>query len=610
MQKENNIQNTELLRLTTAGSVDDGKSTLIGRLLYDCNAIHEDYLISIAKTSQQRGNSGLDLSLVTDGLAAEREQNITIDVAYRYFSLANRRIIIADVPGHEQYTRNMVTGASTADLALILVDARNGVMIQSKRHLFLAALLGIPHILIVVNKMDVVSYDQEIFEKIKSDLVNYAARINIHDLQFIPISALTGDMVVNRGENMPWYNGSTLLSYLENLQIISDKNLLDFRFPVQLVVRAENDFRGYAGRIESGIARVGEEVLVLPSAKKTKIGSIIADGKECQEAFTPQSVILTLEDEIDVSRGNMIVRANNLPEISNKFEATISWFFDEPLKKGKSYIIKQTTKSTRCFVDTLRYKINIDTLHREESDNLMINDVGRVYLRINEPLMFDTYSKNRNTGSFIIIDELTNETVGAGIIIGNIEKSFYAVDNDKRRVIAPKGVTLWFTGLSGSGKSAIADKLFEYLSQRGVACERLDGDIMRESLSKDLGFSGEDRDKNIERAAFVAKILNKHGVMVLTTFISPYEKHRRLAKNQLGNFVEIFVNAPLAVCEQRDTKGLYKKARQGKIPFFTGIDDTYEAPKDPDIELKTHELPLEACVEKIVHYLYEKGLLV
>jgi len=608
MKKNITNQNIELVRLVTAGSVDDGKSTLIGRLLYDCHAIYEDQLSSIAKASKQRGKDEVDLALLTDGLSAEREQNITIDVAYRYFQIPKRRFIISDVPGHEQYTRNMVTGASNADIALILVDARKGMVIQSKRHLFLATLLGIPHILIVINKMDAASYAEKVFEKIKTDFVNFAARLNIHDLQFIPISALKGDMVVGRGDNMNWYKGYTVFDYLENLQVVSDRNLIDFRFPVQLVVRPHQDFRGYAGKIESGIIRIGDTVVILPSGKKTKISSIMVDGKKRREAFCPQSVILTLKDKIDVSRGDMIVRENNLPDISDNFEASVCWFSEEPLKKNKSYIIKQATKTTRCFVDLLRYKINIKNLHRQETNALVLNEVGRVYFKTNDSLAFDSYSQNKNIGSFIIIDEMTNNTVGAGIIVDKVQK--IVPIQEREMIIAPKGAILWFTGLSGSGKSTIADKIFDFLSKKGVECERLDGDIVRKSLTKDLGFSKEDRDKNIERASFVAGLLSRHKVIVLATFISPYRKHRELARKQAENFIEIFVDAPLDICEKRDPKGMYKKARAGKIEFFTGIDDVYEKPKRPDIELKTDKMSLDQCVEVILNYLHEKGFLI
>ena len=410
----------ELVRLTTAGSVDDGKSTLIGRLLFDCNAIFQDQLEAIKKASKQSGQE-IDLSLITDGLAAEREQKITIDVAYRYFTTKKRRFIIADVPGHEQYTRNMVTGASTADIAIILVDARKGLLTQTKRHLFVASLLSIPHILVVVNKIDDMGYDQAVYEAIKKDVIDCATRLQIEDLQIMPISALRGDMVVNRGDKLNWYQGSTLYDYLENVQLVGDRNLIDFRFPVQNVLRPHQDFRGYAGKVEGGIIRKGDAVTVLPSGKQSKIKSIIYDDAEQTEAFAPQSVVLTLEDERDISRGEMIVRQKNLPEVGNHLEATICWFSETPMQPGKSYLIKHTTRTTRCQIDTLRYRLNIDTYHRESAKSLGLNEMGRVYLQTHIPLMFDPYYKNRNTGGFILIDEITNATIAAGVIVAKVK---------------------------------------------------------------------------------------------------------------------------------------------------------------------------------------------
>lgn len=410
----------ELVRLTTAGSVDDGKSTLIGRLLFDCNAIFQDQLDAIKKASKQSGQE-IDLSLITDGLAAEREQKITIDVAYRYFTTKKRRFIIADVPGHEQYTRNMVTGASTADIAIILVDARKGLLTQTKRHLFVASLLSIPHILVVVNKIDDMGYDQAVYEAIKKDVIDCATRLQIEDLQIMPISALRGDMVVNRGDKLNWYQGSTLYDYLENVQLVGDRNLIDFRFPVQNVLRPHQDFRGYAGKVEGGIIRKGDAVTVLPSGKQSKIKSIIYDDAEQTEAFAPQSVVLTLEDERDISRGEMIVRQKNLPEVGNHLEATICWFSETPMQPGRSYLIKHTTRTTRCQIDTLRYRLNIDTYHREPAKTLELNEMGRVYLQTHIPLMFDPYYKNRNTGGFILIDEITNATIAAGVIIAKVK---------------------------------------------------------------------------------------------------------------------------------------------------------------------------------------------
>ncbi len=599
--------NAQLLKLVIAGSVDDGKSTLIGRLFYDLDEIYEDQLASLKKVSAQQGKKEIDLSLFTDGLSAEREQKITIDVAYRYLSAAKRRFIIADVPGHEQYTRNMITGASNAvNLAIILADARKGILAQSKRHLFIASLMGVSHILIVINKMDLVGYTQKVFEKIKSDFTDFAAKLDIHDLQFIPVSALCGDMVVERGSNMDWYQGTTLASYLENLEISSDKNFLDFRFPVQLVIRPNQDFRGYAGQIESGTIKIGERVRILPSGKETKIKSIIADQKEQESAFTPQSVVLTLADEVDVSRGDMIVRENNLAELNSDFEAMVCWMSSQSLSKDKSYILKQTNKSTRCFVNKIFYRLNIDNLHRGSAKALALNEIGRVHITTNTPIMFDLYNKNRDTGSFIIIDETTNNTVGAGIILRSAKKLDFRETQPKA---PPKnqGFVLWFTGLSRSGKSAVADRVYKILKEKGLKLERLDGDIVRRSLSSDLGFSREDREKNIKRVAFVAKLLSGNGVGVIASFISPYKQRREKIRKEVTNFIEVFCNASLPNCEKRDKKGLYKKARKGEIENFTGISDPYEPPENPEIELKTDKETIQESISKVIKHLEENN---
>ncbi len=482
----------ELVRLTTAGSVDDGKSTLIGRLLYDCNAIFQDQLDAIKKASQQSGHE-IDLSLITDGLSAEREQKITIDVAYRYFTTAKRRFIIADVPGHEQYTRNMVTGASTADVAMILIDARKGVLTQTKRHLFVASLLGIPHILVVVNKIDDMHYDQTVFEHIKQEVMSCATRLQIEDLQIMPISALNGDMVVHRGDHLNWYQGSTLYDYLENVQIVGDRNLMDFRFPVQYVLRPNQDFRGYAGKVEGGIVRVGDQVTVLPSGKQSTIKSILFDDREQSEAFSPQSVVLTLTDERDISRGEMIVKSGNLPQVSNFFEATVCWFADMPLQPGRSYLLKHTTHHTRATVTTLRYRLDIDTFHRQNADQLTLNEIGRVQIKTNQPLIFDPYYKNRNTGAFIVIDELTNATVGAGVIIDAVKQVASGTVVQKPKTAA----VVYLTGLSQADQSTTARAVARLCKQTGRPVEIVDG-------------------KLLQKAPALVTLLTKHGVFVIT----------------------------------------------------------------------------------------------
>lgn len=588
--------NIELLNLVIAGSVDDGKSTLIGRLFYDSEKIYEDQLESIKKNDFDGNKEKIDFSLFTDGLEAEREQKITIDVAYKYFSTPKRRFNIADVPGHDQYTRNMVTGASNANVAMLLVDIRKGLQFQTKRHLFISSMLGITHILVVVNKLDLVDYNQEKFERLREEVTDFSAKLNIHDLQFVPVSALNGDMIVDRGVNMDWYQGSTVLSYLENLEITSDRNLIDFRLPVQFVSRSSQGQRNYLGQVSSGVIEPGEEVMVLPAGQKTRVESIIIDNNKAKYAFSPQSVTLTFKDKIDISRGNMLVRENNLPEVSNRFEAMVCWMTDKPAEAGKSYILKHTTNSTRCFIEQIRYRIDIDNLHRQKSLFLALNDVGRVSIKTVEPIMFDAFTRNKSTGSFIMIDEKTSNTVGAGIILH--KSKFLDKTKDKKT-----GMVLWFTGLSGSGKSTIADGVYKKLVNSGVRCQRLDGDLMRQSLSKDLGFSKKDRDENIARAAFVAKLLSQNGIVVLATFISPYTDQRKTARESIENFVEVFVNTPLAVCEKRDAKGLYKKARAGEIENFTGVSDPYEVPANPEIEIDTTKLSTEECVNKILNYL-------
>ncbi len=592
------INDIELIRLTTAGSVDDGKSTLIGRLLHDCHSIFEDQYLSIKNTCSKVGKE-VDLAYLLDGLKAEREQGITIDVAYRYFSTLKRRFIIADVPGHEQYTKNMITGSSTADVAIILIDATKGVLIQSKRHLFITSLMNIPHILIAVNKMDLIDYKKETYEKIKKDLISFANKLNIKDLQFIPISALKGDMVVERDSKMNWYQGDTLYSYLENIEISSDRNLIDFRFPVQLVLKIGRDQRGYAGKIEGGIIHKGSKVIILPSGVKTKIKSIIVDQKEKNYAFAPQSSLITLKDQVDVSRGDMIVREKNLPELSNEFEAIICWMSNKLLKEKFNYLIKHTTNVARCSIEKIRYRLNIDTLHQEKTKVLKINDIGRICLKTNKSLMLDSYIKNRNTGCFILVDEVTNNTVAIGMI--RFVKRINGKKKKKER--KQQGAVLWFTGLSGSGKSTVADKVYQYLRDKNIVCERLDGDVLRKNLTKNLDFSKQGREKNIAIAGFVAKMLAQNGIIVLASFISPYQKQREELRKKIDNFIEIYVNAPLKICEKRDVKGLYKKAKRGEVKNFTGIDNPYESPQKPEIELKTDHESKQESVEKVINYL-------
>lgn len=585
------------------GSVDDGKSTFIGRLFYDLGEIYQDQLEAIEKASKKGGLDFIDLSLLTDGLSAEREQKITIDAAYRYLATPKRRFIVADVPGHEQYTRNMATGASLANLAIIMVDAQKGLLPQSKRHLFISSLLGVRHVLVAINKMDLVNYDQNIFEKIKDDFSAFLAKLNIPDIAFIPVSSLKGDMIVERSDNMPWYQGATALNYLENVEIANDINLLDFRMPVQLVIRPDQNFRGYAGRIEGGTIKVGEKVKILPSGKSTKIKSIIVDRENKEYAFSPQNAVLTMEDEVDASRGDMIARENNLPEIGNKFETTICWMKEDALLPNKSYILKQATKTCRCFIDKILYKINTDSLHRQDCNALNQNEIGRVTITTASPLIFDSYSKNRNTGSFIIIDENDGSTAGAGMILRKSQTT--EIKNSGK-----EGFTLWFTGLPSSGKSTLADAVTKELNEKyGIPLERLDGDAVRETICRDLGFSSGDRQKNIERIAYIAKLLTKHGVAVITSFVSPNRQVRNWARQVIGNFVEVYVKCPVEECIKRDPKGNYKKALSGQIAQFTGVSDNYEEPDNPEIVVETDKEDISQCTNRIIASLKKLGYL-
>lgn len=594
----------ELVRLVTAGSVDDGKSTLIGRLLYDCNAVYQDQLEALRARGGVQGEE-IDYSLITDGLAAEREQGITIDVAYRYFSTPKRRFIIADVPGHEQYTRNMVTGASNANIALLLADASQGVSIQTRRHLFLASLLRIPHIVVVVNKMDMVEYQQESFERIKTEIAEYAAKLPVRDLQFIPISALRGEMIVKRGECMPWYQGRTLYDYLENLQITSDRNLIDTRFPVQCVIRTTDQSRRYGGTLEGGILRVGDEVKIIPSYVKTKVSGLYVGDQEVAEAYSPQSIAVSLADDVDLSRGDMVVRPNNIPQTGTCFDAQVCWFDQEPGVVERSYLLKQTTRTVRCELASITYRLAIDTLHRESTKMFSFNDIGRVSIQTTEPLYFDPYGKNRNTGSFILIDELTKNTVATGMIL---QKSAEA-DSDSPSVAAKvHGPVLWFTGLSGSGKSTIAEQVAAYLSKKGIDYEWLDGDRFREIFHNDLGFTREDRIKNIERAGAVANLLARHGVFVLATFITPYKEQREWLRKHVTGYTEVFVDAPVTICQERDVKGLYQKAQRGEVMSMTGVSDPFEVPDTWDLHLDTDGRTVEECVDEVFQYLKERSL--
>ena len=606
-----------LLRLATAGSVDDGKSTLIGRLLYDSKAVMEDQLAAVERTSRERGNEYIDLALVTDGLRSEREQGITIDVAYRYFATARRKFIIADTPGHLQYTRNMVTGASTAQLVIVLVDARHGLLEQSRRHAFLASLLGVQHIVLAVNKMDLIDWDQERYTWIRDEFHAFAARLDIHDVTTIPISALHGDNVVTKSDKAPWYDGPPLLSHLEDVYIAGDRNLVDVRFPVQYVIRPQTrehaDHRSYAGTVASGIMRPGDEVVVLPSGKTSLITAIDGPEGPVVEAFPPMAVSISLADDIDISRGDLLARPQNQPAATIEFDAMVCWMADEAaLEPGRDYVIKHTTRTTRVRVTALDYRLDVNTLHRDKSATaLKLNELGRVSLRTQVPLLLDEYTRNAATGSFILIDPDTNVTVAAGMVRDTTPVATRtATPNTVRHqslVTAgerlTRGRTVWFTGLSGSGKSSVAVLAEQSLLEHGCPAYILDGDNLRHGLNADLGFTMADRAENLRRLAHVATLMADAGLTVLVPAISPMAEHRELARTvhtEAGiEFFEVFVDTPLADCERRDPKGLYAKARAGEITHFTGIDSPYQRPKNPDLRL-TPEHTAAQLAEQVV----------
>lgn len=607
-----------LLRLATAGSVDDGKSTLIGRLLYDSKAVMEDQWAAVEKTSKDRGHEYTDLALVTDGLRAEREQGITIDVAYRYFATPKRKFIIADTPGHIQYTRNMVTGASTAQLVIVLVDARHGLLEQSRRHAFLASLLGIQHIVLAVNKMDLIGWDKEQFEAIRDDFHAFAARLDVQDVATIPISALHGDNVVTKSEQTPWYEGPALLSHLEEVFIAGDRNLVDVRFPVQYVIRPHThehqDHRSYAGTVASGVMRPGDEVVVLPIGKATRIAGIEGPNGPVTEAFPPMAVSVSLTDDIDISRGDMIARTNNQPRVVQQFDATVCWMADgSALEPGRDYIIKHTTRTTRARITGLDYRLDVNTLHRDKTATaLKLNELGRVSLRTQVPLLLDEYSRNASTGSFILIDPDTNGTVAAGMVLRDVvaQKASPNTVRHKSLVTAAdraiQGKTVWLTGLSGAGKSSVAMLVEQKLLEKGIPAYVLDGDNLRHGLNADLGFSMADRAENLRRLAHVATLLADSGQIVLVPAISPLAEHREMARKVHADagfeFFEVFCDTPLKECERRDPKGLYAKARAGEITHFTGIDSPYQRPKDPDLRL-TADRSVEEQAQSVIDML-------
>jgi bifunctional enzyme CysN/CysC len=615
----------ELLRFLTCGSVDDGKSTLIGRLLYDSKMIYEDQLAKLEKESAVHGTTGggFDPAMLADGLKEEKEQGITIDVAYLYFSTAKRKFIIADTPGHVQYTRNMATGASTANLAIILIDARKGVLEQTKRHSFIASLLGIRHILVAVNKMDLVDFSEDVFNQIRSDYRDFASRLNIPDLHFLPLAALHGDNVVDRSASMPWYDGPTLMGFLESVYIGSDRNLEDFRFPVQYVLRPNLNFRGFAGTIASGIVRVGDPIISLPSRRTSRIKEIVTHDGNLEEAFAPMSVTLTLEDEIDTSRGDMIVRPGNVPRLETKFDAMLVWMSEQPMLTGQQYIFKHTTKTLAGSFSTLRYRVDVNTMKSEPAPNLELNQIGRVQVQLNQPIAFDPYQKNKGTGAFIVIDRITNVTVGAGMILDRLTSEdrkdawdkeqqdahlateiSSVTDVERSARFGQKPATVLITGLPGAGKTSTAFGLERRLFDQGRSSMVLDGQNLRSGISRDLEFSMEGRSENLRRAAEIAKLVNSAGLICVLAMVSPNEEDRLRAARVVGDdhFVVVHLTAPPELCAKRNA------ASQEFDPDTEHVVD-YEPPSHADLILDTSKQSTPECVTAILELLESRGFI-
>ncbi|MDR8729594.1 sulfate adenylyltransferase subunit CysN [Burkholderia pseudomultivorans] len=613
-------QPCDLLRFITCGSVDDGKSTLIGRLLYESNLLFDDQLTQLEADSKKLGTQGgeLDFALLVDGLSAEREQGITIDVAYRFFATARRKFIVADTPGHEQYTRNMITGASTADLAVILIDARKGVLTQTRRHSHLVALIGIRRVVLAINKMDLVDYDRAVFERIDADYRGFAAELGLSDIVSIPMSALRGDNVIVPSARMPWYAGPTLMQQLDAVPLAARVTRDEpFRLPVQWVNRPHLNFRGYAGSIASGEIRVGERVRVLPSGKESRVASVLTPAGETGVAHAGEAVTLTLADELDISRGDMIARADAPPEVADQFEATLVWMHDEPLLPGRPYLVKLGTQTVGATCATPKYKIDVNTREHLAARTLALNEIGVCNLSFDRPVAFDPYERNRDTGGFIVIDRFSNDTVGAGMLHFALRRAhnvhWQAVDVDRDARAAQKAQTpriVWLTGLSGAGKSTIANLVEKRLHALGKHTYLLDGDNVRHGLNRDLGFTEADRVENIRRVAEVARLMLDAGLIVLVSFISPFRAERDMARAMVGadEFVEVFVDTPLAIAEERDPKGLYKKARRGELKHFTGIDSPYEPPAQPELRIDTvTETPEDAAARIVAHLLRERA---
>nr|WP_042447103.1 sulfate adenylyltransferase subunit CysN [Azospirillum sp. B510] len=610
----------DLLRFITCGSVDDGKSTLIGRLLYDCKCLFEDQLASLEAESGRFGTTGagrLDLALLVDGLAAEREQGITIDVAYRFFTTDRRKFIVADTPGHEQYTRNMVTGASTADAAVLLVDARKGVLTQTRRHSTIVSLLGVRHVVLAVNKMDAVGWDQGTFERIAADYRAFAGRLGIAEVACIPVSALTGDNVTTPSDALGWYGGPTLLDHLEGVDASAEERLGAFRMAVQWVNRPNQDFRGVCGTVAGGTVRPGDAVAVLPGGRTSRVARIVTLDGELAAALPGQAVTLLLADEVDASRGDMIAAAAARPEVADQFAAHVVWMDEQPLLPGRSYLLRAGTATVGAQVTELKHAINVNTQEQLAAKRLELNDVGLCNLALDRPIPFDAYGDSRETGGFILIDRLTNATAGCGMIrfplrrASNIHRHASKLDKAARAGGLQKPCLLWFTGLSGSGKSSVADRLEQELHRLGHRTMLLDGDNVRHGLNRDLGFTDADRVENIRRVAEVAKLMVEAGLIVLASFISPFRGERLMARSLLedGEFLEIFMDTPLEICEARDPKGLYRKARSGQLPNFTGIDSAYEPPEAPEITLNGVGRTADEMVAQVIGELGRRGVI-